>query len=589
MSVLHNDDEDTWFHPAWKIGNKKIEVVTYGANWKGMVNRTTPFFASRINRSPGNVKREEEGAYWTGNILDYQQHVPFAFCSDKSTACVMAETKYSNKMATPDEPFSFLAVDEVPGSNNVKLASGVVSHESVILSDGGSRNFKVRKDYDDDGDYFVVTLDPEFDVASNQVPTVLVFPRVDDRDYPENVREIALYVKYLNSHEFIVRASDTDSDPDHTHVGFNLLVISPNTDNVVIKHGFVNGIEDDSIDHTLEGIQISAIDCTRNTSEVNEDVDVFSFYDYSFKERVSESRLSDVYLPPVVNPRKFFSVVGRGMFGFERSALANALSSRRHLLKEENAAVSKNNEHDTSRKLIFGLAANLVRGAYENTKQTINNAYNAIVDTGKETFERVGEGFVGVIDDVNEIVVQPIRDVTNGIGAIILGQNADENRHFKKIFPSEILANTFGGYGNFGKRTVEAVKGGVRVDFLEHFDQIPAVIVTPVVTAGTECRHRAEEIEDNPIIDVLQQIINAITGEVSDVNVVTTYTLLEDILQCQVETITTEYCYVKCVCIGESKSIIPLSCSIFSRVPVVIKKKSFVFCIKNVCIAVSFL
>jgi len=101
---------------------------------------------------------------------------------------------------------------------------------------------------------------------------------------------------------------------------------------------------------------------------------------------------------------------------------------------------------------------------------------------------------------------------------------------FRGIFFGAFSALEF----DFAELQVNARSGGVRVPFEVPFDALPSVIVTPVFT-GDPCE-------------------------------------TTDVFQCVVETITTEYCFVKCVCsrldlAGTSLTLHPVSFNIVAVGP----------------------
>eukprot|EP00957_Ditylum_brightwellii_P202734 15331542-Ditylum_brightwellii.AAC.1 len=171
-----------------------VEIISYAPTWRGKRERPTAMFATPINGAVGQRSKEEASPYWLGEKLDYNEYMPFTFCTDTFSTCRLAMTNYgTNTTAVDDESFSFLVVCTTSGG---PFLPGVVSFEAITLNNFFQDPwFSVIQECNEVGEYVKVTMDEDDAVFQGSIPPMVILnARVDDEDYPDSVREVSLYV-----------------------------------------------------------------------------------------------------------------------------------------------------------------------------------------------------------------------------------------------------------------------------------------------------------------------------------------------------------------------------------------------------------
>lgn len=535
-------------------------------------------------------------------VIDYQNSFPFAACQDQSSQCLLSFTNFDqegkSRYKSTDSSFSFIQVDH--RIEDDFTIAGVVNAGGVSLN--GNKSFSVKKVHDDSfGSRFAFEIKNfnfgpceiqrlqnverllqkyvylsnnqlatcerkplercclDFGIgcwdnaleASNKVldffkekrilfekdikekciqntsgsmryntkddvPIVVLFPRVENDNYPDTIRDVSLFLlpkttKSTSSFHFEAKASFEQTGSDYAPVGVNFLALSPVQRKANTKFGYIHGLPGAKVgDHRLYGLQSVSVE---------------------FESRNTEFRNAyrNVYKIDIEDDDDLF----------EKCEIDNVLGNNNRKVrvgKEYNAKIEAACKCKES-GFIYGdecywecdSKCNCMdSSAYTDFEEEVNCYHQCQFFQAKLMLQYI----VATAKDKEDCLksyeeLDPIKD-------------KNENAELAYSFPSPYFQfNARYRSERAGIREGKNRYGGVRVVFDEPFETLPSVIVTPVMSDDSKCK----------AYDKAQSNQASFEDEYDKEQF--RMTNVHAILQCMVETITKEDCFVKCACIYE--------------------------------------
>ena len=504
-----------YLYPRTKGNSEQfsIDVLGYGLTWRGKPARPLPMFATLIHGGIGQVEEEENAGYYFERkklytegglvsaasstsstsstqcfscdeseeenigILDYQNFFPFAKCSDTSSECKLSFTQFvlgvSERFKPAAHSFSFLQVN-----NRMKddfVISGIVTSDGIAIDDFHD-NYNVHKAYDEDSgaSFSLQVFGDNFQADNGVSPIATVFPRVEDDNYPDTIRDVSLFIipeetGDTPNFKFGVKPSFSKKGVGFAPVGFNFLVCSPEMESDNIRFGYIHGVPSatDSA-HRLYGLDIPTMTFSNPVPFENGIPNSYEFADFKSEEITKCAKA-------------------------QASAFKSALKIRDEEIEK----------------------CNIITYIFSSCKKKAVNDY----------FRKQLEATLRFSTSYE--------DVNKGLTRLTPEPNGDDKIY---SFPSTYYGSSrVFALGTDSIRNGTSLNGGVKIPFSKPFESIPSVTVTPVFSDDLGC-----SMDDTATAFQTENI-----GELKKERL----TNVHHLLQCMVETITKEYCFVKCVCI----------------------------------------
>jgi hypothetical protein len=391
---------------------------------------------------------------------------------------------------------------------------------------------------DKNGLFYNVTLEKSELLLAEA--TVIISPRVDDGDYPDNAKEISLFLEANSSHHnhLIVRKPSVGrfipgrQDPRATHIGFNLLVLNSTKSKLTrgIKHGFINEIVNGTSTHRLKGLHEPNIIFGQNeTKQVPMKHTIVSFE----RESHDDNRFGDIF------PEIYFHKD-------RQRKSANSLEKKR------------SRERDIECFKLFQEASVFHHFMYDNNDQTLINCICSVKKEQRIEMKEVTAMGGGVrikfdqpFDELPSVIVTPV--LTEESACRIDDGEFEFKGTSTKYFSECLIEDKRNKDINCciweGSKDDKAGYEAWCMDNMKDKD---------IEFSSEYCQNEYCELTEPELVDVMTKptIVNLQGlpwfGQTIFREVKTIYEKREaDTLQCQVETITPTECFVKCTCIRE--------------------------------------
>lgn len=405
--------------------------------------------------------------------------------------------------------------------------------------------------------------------AKEDVPIVLLFPRVDDDNYPDTIRDISPYIipqtsKSTSSFVFQAQTSFKQKGTGFAPVGMNFLALSPIDRKSNTKFGYVHGIRGaDDADHRLYGIHSVSTEFKNTTTHLQNAFEINYVQDAGLErcEEIYENQINDdnnrtkeyfqrcLSSCPGADLDELKKIKDAGISVFD-SLFTGALDSSGSCSVRGQVASAVEN---TAQRVANGVAKRFSRTnaarAIKFGKKIFNAGARSVVKTvTRETLPYCGcrcrtEDYKKKLATEREKTLNQCKSEAENVQP-----KTDSISEQVYSFPS--LYYSYNGRSRSGKenksisiRDGTSIDGGVRVRFDQPFETLPTVIVTPVLSDDSQCpvSEHAKKIKDEIELD----------GEILESAEFQRLIGVHAILQCMVESITREECFVKCVCIYE--------------------------------------
>lgn len=401
--------------------------------------------------------------------------------------------------------------------------------------------------------------------AKEDVPIVFLFPRVDDDNYPDTIRDISPYIipqtsKSTSSFVFQAQTSFKQKGTGFAPVGMNFLALSPIDKKSNTKFGYIHGIGGaDDADHRLYGIR------SVTTEFKNTPTHLQNAFRLNYVQGAGLERCEEIYenrtLTDNNRTKEYF-----------RNCLSSCPGADLDELKKiKDAGISVFDSLFTGALDSSGSCS--VRGqvasAVENTAQRVARRFSRTpfargLRFGRKLFNAGARSIVKTVtretlpycgckcktEDFKKKLATEREKQLNKCKSEAENVQPKTDSISEQVYSFPSLYYSYNGRSRSGKenksisiRDGTMIDGGVRVRFDQPFETLPTVIVTPVLSDDSQCpvSEHAKLIKEEIELDS-ETLSSAEFQRLTGVHA---------ILQCMVESITREECFVKCVCIYE--------------------------------------
>ena len=408
------------------------------------------------------------------------------------------DIKRSFNFKVMEEMYLYLSelVDQCKNTNTLCcLDYGAGCFESYDEAVTGAASFLIgkRRNFDREYEHCIDTDSGRLAYnVKDAVPIVILFPRVEDDNYPDTIRDVSMFLlprtsQSTNSFRFEAKSSFIQKGTGFAPVGFNFLALSPLERKRNTKFGYIHGLPGtEDCDHRLYGIKSISIEY--------EDRDTPLQGAYANKYEINQA-IDDCH---------------QAREDAVNAADEDAKNDLNTCL-EKCPFYSGNFDEIRAKRAIYSLVFNTCGCQKKMKAQLSREKLNAFMEYFK------------CIRDTTEILTK-----------------TDPSAEQVYSFPS--LYYGYNGRFRSGRDSIREGRdrfGGVRVVFDEPFDTIPSVIVTPVLSDDSQCSFMENaEKKTNVNIPDLEGEFDRLVN-------------IHGLLQCMTESISTEEAFVKCVCIKE--------------------------------------